>query len=105
METILDRAQKFDRLISQPGWIVLQEFIADKVNAAIIEAAEDDPLKAELQRLHVIRWNAKRELNDSALAYIAETRKLRDEIVGQQKKRNEQERYGNTVSYAGSQTS
>ena len=61
-----------------------------------MKAAKDDPMYAEEQRLHVIQWNAKRELNDGALAYISETRRERDRILAEQK---EQENYVNSYSH------
>lgn len=70
--------------------------MAEQINAAIVKAAADDPLNAEEQRLHVIQWNAKRELNDGALDYIAQTRRERDRILAEQK---EQERYVNSYSH------
>ena len=93
---ILERAAKFDRLLADPGWLELQNFFAEQINSAIVKAADDDPLEAEKQRLHVIQWNAKRELNDGALAYIAATRRERDRILTEQK---EQEKYVNSYSY------
>lgn len=91
----MELAAKFDRMLADPGWLELQTYFAEQINSAIVKAAEDNPLNAEEQRLHVIQWNAKRELNDGALAYIAETRKERDRILTEQK---EQEKYVNVYS-------
>ena len=87
-EAIVKRASKFDQLVADPGWLEIQDFYAAEINNAILIAANDDPEKAEVNRLHVVRWNAKRELNDAAIHYIEETRRLRDEIVNPPKEEN-----------------
>lgn len=53
--------------------------MAEKINAEIIEATSC-PLEPEKQRVHVIRWNAMREVVDSGINHINDTRKWRDDL-------------------------
>ena len=73
-QKILEKADKFDRLISEAGWEEVLEFMAERVNDAIILASQSEDSR------DVIRWNAKRSMLDDALAYIRDTRAERDRI-------------------------
>ena len=77
---ILERASRFEALQAQPGFSELMEFLAERVNDAILEAATTEVAQWDLKTYHVIRWDAKREILDSARNYIDETLRLRDEI-------------------------
>lgn len=101
-EAILTRAGHFDRLLNEQGWIEVQEYLAEQINSAIIEAAGDDPMEAEEQRLHVIMWNAKRSLNDGLIAWINQTRAERDRLLKEQQEEEELKRHVySTTSYSG----
>ena len=79
-DQILARASRFERLQAEPGFTELMEFLAERVNDAIIDAATTQVAEWDLKTYHVIRWDAKREMLDSARNYVEETLRLRDEI-------------------------
>lgn len=87
---IIELAGKFDALVVASGWNTIVEHLSDHVNNSIAEAATADPLNPQQQTLHVLRWNAKRELLDSALNYINETRKERDRILEERTKEGQE---------------
>jgi len=74
MEEIQKKAERFDQLVSVPGWEEILEFAASRVNDAIILASTTEDSR------DVIRWNAKRSLLDDILAEVNDTRKERDKI-------------------------
>ena len=83
---IKNRAECFDQLVKEPGWEYALDLMTEKINLEIAEATRQPSLEfyaawPETQRIHMIRWNAKRELLDSMLAYIQDTQKQRDEIL------------------------
>lgn len=90
-ERIRDLASKFDSLLKSPGWIEVLHSGAEKVNSELAEATRD-PYAPENQRIHVIRWNAMREILDHLQNYTHDIRKQRDEINQLQKEEEEQER-------------
>ena len=86
-------AEEFDKLVTLSGWAKVVEHLAERVNREITEATEN-PMKPRTQTLHVIRWNAQRELLDEALNFVNSTRKQRDEILAIKR---EEEEYVNSV--------
>ena len=62
----------------------MTKLMAEKINDAIIEAT-----KTEMPR-DLIRWNAMRELLDSATGYINSTREERDKIEEQERFKEEE---------------
>ena len=58
--------------------------MASEVNSEIAAAAEKK-YEPEMQQVHVIRWDAKRELLDNTIGYIEGMLKSRDEIIEQYK--------------------
>jgi len=79
---IQDLADRFDRL-GTAGFEEVLITMKDKVDAEITEATSC-PLEPERQRIHVIRWNAMRELLDGAINYVDQVKRQRDEINLQQ---------------------
>ena len=78
-EQIKERAFRYDRLVNELGFIDYRNVMKDKIDSEISEATKYT-LEPEKQRIHVIRWNAMRELLDAAESDILETRKERDRI-------------------------
>lgn len=62
----------------------MMEFLAERVNDAIIDAATSPVDNPYLKTVHVMRWDAKRELLDSARNYMEETARLRDDLLKQE---------------------
>lgn len=81
-ERIRDLAARFDRLPTA-GFEEVLITMKDKVDAEIAEATTC-PMEPERQRIHVIRWNAMREVLDSAINYVDQVKRQRDEINVQQ---------------------
>lgn len=77
MEKVLQKGESFDGLVSEPGWKEVLEFMAGRVNDAIILASQSEDSR------DVIRWNAKRVLLDDTIAYVEDTRNERDRIKGE----------------------
>lgn len=77
MEKVLQKGDSFDRLVSESGWKDVLEFMAGRVNDAIILASQSEDSR------DVIRWNAKRVLLDDTIAYVEDTRNERDRIKGE----------------------
>ena len=76
---IKEKAARYDQLINVLGF---QDFLLpmkEKIAAEITEATSC-PLEPEKQRIHVIRWNAMREVLDAAQNDVIDTRKERDRI-------------------------
>lgn len=87
-------AEQLDKLVSQPGWEKVLEHAAERVNRTISEAATTDVTNPYHQTIHVIRWNAQRELLDEVLNFVQSTRKQRDEI---QSLKREEEEYEHSI--------
>lgn len=86
---IINLAEQFDKTIFDPGFEKLLAFMGQQINNELLGATEK-PFEPEMQRVHVVRWDAKRDLLDSALAYVESIRKSRDEIVEQFRSRPEE---------------
>ena len=89
-DRIILKAKDYDALEPSSGWGHLLEYMLAVVNQEIAEATADS-MNPEKQRLHVIRWNAMRELLDGTLSEIKDTRRERDRIM---EYRREDERNG-----------
>ncbi len=79
---ILEKAEMLDRLANEPGWEEICVFMGKLVNVELAKAT-DKPFDPEIQRVHVIRWDAMRFLLDSATGYMESIQRSRDEIVEQ----------------------
>lgn len=79
---LLDKADRFDKLMLQPGWEDICRFMVNEVQAQITEAAHF-PYEPEKQRVMVLRWDAKRAIVDDVMAYINDTCNERDRLVNQ----------------------
>jgi hypothetical protein len=80
MKEQVDLAIEFDRLVGLPGWEKVLRHAAAEVNDEIAEVTKH-PYAPEIQRIGVIRWDAKRALLDSIIGYIESTQRERDRIV------------------------
>jgi len=76
---IKEKASRYDLLINCLGYEDFLKPMLEKINAEISEATKY-PLEPEKQRIHIIRWNAMREVLDAAQNDVIETRKERDRI-------------------------
>lgn len=79
-DRIVEKAAGYDLLEGSSGWADLLEIMLTTVNHEIAEATADS-MNPEKQRIHVIRWNAMRELLDNTLSEIKDARKERDRIM------------------------
>lgn len=86
-------AGKFDRL-PLAGWDDVCNHMATAINSEIAEATKC-PMEPEKQRIHVIRWNAMRELFDGANALIDDTKRQRDEIAQMEREMQQYVHRGN----------
>ena len=77
-------AEKFDQLPTA-GYDSILQVLTEKVNGEIAEATRT-PLEPETQRVHVIRWNAMRELLDAMVNHVNDTMNRRDEIKQEERK-------------------
>lgn len=98
MKEQIELAERFDKLIYCPGWEDALKFLGNRVNNELLSATEK-PYEPEMQRIHVVRWDSKRDLVDSLVSYIESTRRSRDEIVEQFTKKEEVD--GGTSNTAG----
>ena len=80
---IVALGDQFDSLRSA-GYENILQVLTEKVNAEIAEATRS-PLEPEAQRIHVIRWNAMRELLDALVNHVNDTMNRRDEIEKEQR--------------------
>ena len=85
-ERILAQALRFDELSRLPAWKEVLEHAIDRVNSEIIRATEqprDDYFVdwPEIQRIHIIRWNAMRELVDHVRGYVDGAIAERDRLL------------------------
>lgn len=83
---ILDLASRFD-LLTSAGFEEILITLKEKVDAEITQATQC-PMEPERQRLHVIRWNAMREILDAAINHVDEVKRQRDDIRKQQAERD-----------------
>jgi hypothetical protein len=76
----IDLAEEFDRLQAFPAWEKVLRYMGTEVNSELTEATryKYDPVK---QQVHVIGWNAKRELLDKTLAFMESAQNERDRII------------------------
>jgi len=83
-DAIIAKAVGYDLIEQSQGWADLLETMLTTVNSEIAQATKN-PLEPEAQRIHIIRWNAMRELLDNTLSEIKDTRKERDRIMEQRR--------------------
>ena len=89
MKEVIDAALDFDKLVVMPGFERACKFLVAEVNREIAEATQFK-YEPERQRVHVIRWDAKREMIDGMMGMISSIQRSRDEIVEQHRtQRNE----------------
>ena len=91
---IKEKASRYDQLLNTIGYQDFLQPMIEKINSEISEAAKH-PLEPELQRVHIIRWNAMREVLDAAQNDVIDTRKERDRI------KQEEMEYLRAMSYQG----
>lgn len=84
MREVIDAALDFDKLVVMPGFERACKFLVAEVNREISEATQYK-YEPERQRVHVIRWDAKRELVDGLMGMINSIQTSRDQIVEQYK--------------------
>lgn len=65
------------------------EFMAERVNDAILDAATSPVGDPYLKTVHVMRWDSKRELMDAARNYMEETLRLKADIVKERREGDE----------------
>ena len=65
--------------MNEEGYADFLNVMVNRVESEISEATKC-PLEPEKQRIHVIRWNAMREILDAAQNDVIDTRKERDRI-------------------------
>lgn len=87
MKEVIDAAADFDKLVVMPGFERICKHLVASVNAEISEATQYK-YEPERQRVHVIRWDAKRETVDGMMAFIDSMQRTRDEVVEQYKNRD-----------------
>lgn len=76
---IKEKAARYDQLINFLGFNDFTQVMMGKIDTEISEATKY-PLEPEKQRVHVIRWNAMREILDAAQNDVIDIRKERDRI-------------------------
>lgn len=76
---IKEKADRYDVLVNTIGYLDFVRVMKEKIDSEIAEATKCN-LEPQKQTLHVIRWNAMREVLDAAENDILETRKERDRI-------------------------
>ena len=86
---ILDRAGRFDKLMAEPGWEDICRFMIGEVQQEIATASTYE-FQPEVAAVYVNRWNAKRSLVDSTMAYMDGICKERDRLVLQYRQQKEQ---------------
>lgn len=84
MKEVIDAALDFDKIVAMPGFERACKFLVAEVNREIAEATQYK-YEPDRQRVHVIRWDAKRELVDGMMGFITSMQRSRDEIVSQLK--------------------
>lgn len=85
-ERIIAQASRFDELVTLPAWNEVLEHAVARVNDEILEATKPPTEEfyldwPEIQKIHVVRWNAQREIVDAIQALVADIRKERDRIL------------------------
>ena len=92
-ERIIAQAIRFDALVVLPAWVEVLEHAVQRVNGEITEATKHPGEEyfvdwPEIQRIHIVRWNAMREIVDSVQAFVDDTRKERDRILQERELEN-----------------
>jgi len=82
MKDIIDAASDFDKLVVMPGFERACKHLVAGVNQEISEATQYK-YEPDRQRVHVIRWDSKREQLDDLMGYISSIQRSRDQIVEQ----------------------
>lgn len=90
MKEVIDAALDFDKIVVMPGFERCCKFLVAEVNREISEATQFK-YEPDRQRVHVIRWDAKRELIDGMMGYINGMQRSRDEIVNQFRRGDERD--------------
>jgi len=90
MNEIVAQAERYDRLIAEPGWAEIMALMAEKINNSIV-AATTPPENGEgvvenalAKTIQITRWDAQRELLDLALGHIKTIRDERDRLEEQE---------------------
>ena len=80
MKEVVDLASEFDRLQGLPIWEKIVLHMGTEVQSELMEATQFkwEPARAQI---HTCRWDAKRELLDNTLGWIAATQKERDRLI------------------------
>lgn len=80
MKDVIELAEEFDRLQLLPVWEKVIRHLGMEVQGELIEATKFkyEPVR---QTAHTVRWDAKRELVDSLLAWIDSTQAERTRIT------------------------
>lgn len=76
---IKEKASRYDAMVNLVGYHEFLNVMMLKIQSEITEATKV-PLQPETQRIHVIRWNAMRELLDAAQNDVIDIQKERDRI-------------------------
>jgi hypothetical protein len=85
-DEILAQAERFDRLLAEPGWAEILALMAQRVDATIVgattppENGEGVFENAVAKTIQVTRWDAQRELMDMAQGHIRMILAERDRI-------------------------
>lgn len=88
---MIAQAERFDRLIAEPGWTDILSLMAERVNNSIVSATtppengEGVLENALAKTIQVTRWDAQRELLDAAQGHIKMIRQERDRIEEQRR--------------------
>lgn len=80
MKKAIDTAMEFDKIVVMPGWEKAMKYCVAQVNSEIAEATKYkyEPTR---QSVHVVRWDAKRELLDGLMGYIEASQRERDNLI------------------------
>ena len=81
---VIDAAEEWDRLTTFPAWTKALRFMAEEVNATLVESTKHVGDPAKMMWL-VNEWNAKRQLLDNLQAQIESDMRERDRIVAEYK--------------------
>jgi hypothetical protein len=91
MDEVIAKAERFDRLLAEPGWVEILALMAERVNNSII-AATTPPENGEgvvenalAKTIQITRWDAQRELLDAAQGHIKMIREERDRLEEQKR--------------------
>lgn len=84
LKEVIETAEQFDALQRMAGWEKILLHFGTEVQGELLESTKYK-YEPERQRVHVIRWDAKRELLDSAIGYIESLQGERDRILAEYK--------------------